>query len=148
MSVSVVAASVRFMGGGTEQQPSDQLDDVERRWLTRRARAAADADVLAGAPFLADAVDRLRSAIADLLDVRWTAASPDELRAALRCLAGEQARLDAAVLGPLRALDGQDDGGTRTRSMVAGFLQHGLGLERRRARREVATAALLEPDAG
>jgi hypothetical protein len=30
--------------------------------------------------------------------------------------------------------------------VAAGFLQHGLGVERRRARRELATAALLDPE--
>jgi hypothetical protein len=47
-------------------------------------------------------------------------------------------------------LDGHDDGRSRpgAQSVAAGFLQHGLGVERHRARREAVAAALLDRDAG
>ncbi|HVN13229.1 MAG TPA: hypothetical protein VMT69_14125, partial [Kineosporiaceae bacterium] len=95
------------MGGGHDatfpgpaQQPGlAPPDELARSIEARRAQAVHDGEVLAGVPFVAEALARLAAAVDDLLSVRWSALSGGEMAAAVRGLARQQARLDAAVLG-------------------------------------------------
>jgi len=148
----VVAFSVSGMGGGHDatfpgpaQQPGlAPPDELARSIEARRAQAVHDGEVLAGVPFVAEALARLAAAVDDLLSVRWSALSGGEM-AAVGGLARQQARLDAAVLGSVKAVDDRDDVVPGGRANTAGprFLLHALGLDRRVAAREAETARLL-----
>jgi len=114
------------------------------RAAARRAREAADADSLAGDPYVHDALERLHAAITDLAGTRWAARGPDVLVAALRAVTVEQARLDAAALRLIGDVDGRDDVVPRAKPKTAGasLLRTALGMERRRAAREADLARL------
>src|SRR3954468_18381857 len=81
----------------------------------------------------------------DLAETRWSARGPGVLAAALRALASEQARLDAAMLGLVGDVDGRDDVIPRVKPKTAGatFLRTALGLDNLKAGREAGTARLV-----
>src|SRR4051794_16579450 len=111
----------------------------------REAREVADADAVASDAFLAEVLARLQADISDLAETRWSARGPGVLAAALRALAREQARLDAAMLGLVGDVDARDDVIPRAKPKTAGaaFLRAALGLDRHRAGREATTARLV-----
>jgi hypothetical protein len=123
--------------------PGDGASDLEAR-----AAPAADDETLACDPYLADALARLQAAITDLADTRWAARGPAVLTAALRALAREQSRLDAATLRLIADVDARDDvvPGARPKSAGAALLRTALGVERRRAAREAEVARLVTGD--
>src|SRR5690348_13318689 len=109
--MSVVACSFGVMDGGTGRpsgsgEPAgsgepDELNEPEDAALSALAAAraelvAADAQVLAGHPFLAEVFARLDAVLDDLAEVRWAACSPEQVRAGIRAHAARLARLDAA----------------------------------------------------
>jgi len=153
----VVAPSVMVMDGGPTDETgaggrdgADGGDEIFRLVAARRAQAAADARALASAPYVCEALERLRAAIDDLQAVRWPAVGAEQMAAAVRVLYAQHSRLDAAVLAAVRALDDRDDVVPRARPKTAGarFLHHALGLDRRVAARHAITASLLFADAG
>ncbi|MGZ4612566.1 MAG: hypothetical protein ACXV1K_05245 [Kineosporiaceae bacterium] len=135
------------MDGGQHDNGGDELS---RLIATRAAQAAKDSEVLAAASYVADALERLASAVDDLQAVRWAALAADEVAAAVRGLARQQARLDAAMLASVKAVDDRDDvvPGGRPRTAGARFLQHALGLDRKVAARHADAARLLDRDTG
>ena len=116
----------------------------------RAAADAADAEVLAQVPYLAQVVAGLDAAVDEALAVRCAALGPQQLAALLRQLCRVRSRLDAAVLRCVKAVDDRDDvvPTARPGTAAAAFLQHSLGLEGRQARREADAARLLDPDTG
>ncbi|MGZ4613359.1 MAG: hypothetical protein ACXV1K_09360 [Kineosporiaceae bacterium] len=142
------------MDRGTAPGPGGEPGDELTRLIRLRAgQAAADAEVVAGAPFVADALDRLAAAVDDLQAVRWAALAAGEVAAAVRGLSRQQARLDAAVLDSIPAVDDRDDVAPGARPGRAGavgarFLRHALGVDRTVAAREAETARLLDPHTG
>ncbi len=152
----MVASSVSGMDGGHDAtppnpaQPPDPEDELTRRISTRQAQAAKDAEVLAGVPFVAEALARMAAGVDDLLAVRWAALAAPEVAATVRVLAGLQARLDAAVLASIKAVDDREDLVPAARAKTAGarFLQHALHWDRRAAARQAETARLLDGDTG
>src|SRR3954471_23717043 len=144
--VSVVGCSVPFMDGGTEP-PGECASHADRviardegasalaaRAAARSARAAADAEVLRGDAYLDDVLARLHRVISDLAEVRWATRGPETVRAGLRMISSEQARLDAARLALIAGVDDRDDVVPKAKPKTAGaaFLRTALGLERRK----------------
>jgi hypothetical protein len=155
--LSVVGCSVLIVDGGRDQEPIPQQPAaagvsgacsdgiVEAAVRARAAREAADADTLAGDPYLTEVLARLHEAITDLSQTRWSARGPAVLAAGLRALAREQARLDSAALRLVGDVDGRDDVVLRAKPRTAGaaFLRTALGLERHRASRDADLARLV-----
>src|SRR4051812_6523408 len=88
--------------------PGNHADELKARAAARSAVTAMDAEALSADPYLADAFARLDAAISDVADTRWMARNPVVLTAALRALAREQSRLNAAVLRLIANADDRD----------------------------------------
>src|SRR3954451_19561728 len=73
------------------------------------ARAAADAATLEEGAFLGEVFTRLHEVIGEVGEARWPARGPRLVAAAVRVLAREQARLDAAYLRLLHEGEGRED---------------------------------------
>ncbi|HVN10624.1 MAG TPA: hypothetical protein VMT69_00925, partial [Kineosporiaceae bacterium] len=101
-------------------QPGLGVDELTRRIQARQAQAVQDGQVLAGAPFVADALARVAGGVDDLQDVAWPALSADQVAATVRVLARLQARVDAAVLASIAAVDDRDDVVPGARAHTAG----------------------------
>src|SRR4051812_36946008 len=128
---------------GESSVASTSSPDHPRSLLARRL--AADAQVLESDAFLQDIFVRLGAIIDDLADVRWAARGPRVIAAAVRALASEQARFDAAQLRVLHDVETRDDVVPRVRSGVsraAAFLR-GNGADAARAARDAAAARLV-----
>jgi predicted NAD-dependent protein-ADP-ribosyltransferase YbiA (DUF1768 family) len=137
------------MDGGIHRAAGD--DELSRRRVARAARAAADDEVLAAdVPYVAEALERLATAVDELLALRWAAFAAEQVTATVRGLSTQHARLDAIVLAGVKAIDDRDDVVPAGRARTAGarFLQHSLGQHRGAARREAETARLLHADGG
>ena len=59
--------------------------------------------------YLAEVFARLHEVIGEVAETRWAARGPRLVAAAVRVLAREQARLDAAYLGLLGEVEGRED---------------------------------------
>src|SRR4051794_36731434 len=108
-------------------------------------RLAADARGLESDAFLQDIFVRLGAIIDYRAGVRWAARGPRVIAAAVRALASEQARFDAAQLRVLHDVETRDDVVPRVRSGVsraAAFLR-GNGADAARAARDAAAARLV-----
>src|SRR4051794_2063680 len=118
------------------------------RAAARSARNAADAEMLRSDAYLDDVLARLHQVISDLAEVRWSTRGPEVVRAGLRMISSEQARLDAARLGLIAGVDDRDDVVPKAKPKTAGsaFLRTALGLERRKAAREADIARLVAGD--
>ena len=121
------------------------VNELEVRAAARVERVAADDGTLAGDPYLADALAKLHAAVTDLADTRWAARGPAVLTAALRVLAREQSRLDAATLRLIADVDARDDvvPGAKPTCAGAALLRTALGVERRKASHEAEVARLI-----
>jgi hypothetical protein len=109
------------------------------------ARAAADAATLEEDAFLGEVFTRLHEVIGEVGEARWPARGPRVVAAAVRVLAREQARLDAAYLRLLAEVEGREDVVPRVRggsSRAAAFARASLGLDPRRAGRDADAARL------
>src|SRR3954471_8282586 len=101
VSVSVPGCSVVSMDGGSERpkksgESRDPGGPAGPGDSMMAARRAADAGAMAGDASLADLFARLDAALEDRAQARWGPCSPEEVRAALRSLAGRQSRFEAA----------------------------------------------------
>src|SRR3954451_12053624 len=166
-SLSVVACSIRVMDGGTDSAaetpdpesarsdsgPSGEARETcgsattepMSRGSVAAARAAADAAALAEDAFLGEVFTRLHEVIGEVAEARWRARGPRLVAAAVRVLAREQARLDAAYLRLLAEVEGREDVVPRVRggsSRAAAFARASLGLDPRRAGRAPDAARL------
>src|SRR3954453_10897556 len=90
------------------------------RAAARSARNAADAEMLRSDAYLDDVLARLDQAISDLAEVRWSTRGPEVVRAGLRMISSEQARLDAARLGLIAGVDDRDDVVPKAKPKTAG----------------------------
>ena len=109
------------------------------------ARAAADSAALEEDAFLGEVFTRLHEVIGEVGEARWPARGPRVVAAAVRVLAREQARLDAAYLRLLAEVEGREDVVPRVRagsSRAAAFARASLGLDPRRAGRDADAARL------
>src|SRR4051794_16669180 len=108
------------MDGGTDSAaetpgPESAASDSARptvpvsRESVAAARAAADAATVAEDAFLAEVFTRLHDVIGEVAETRWPARGPRLVAAAVRVLAREQARLDAAYLRLLHEVEGRED---------------------------------------
>ncbi|MGZ4612526.1 MAG: hypothetical protein ACXV1K_05045, partial [Kineosporiaceae bacterium] len=104
---------------------------------------------LAGAPFVADALTTFDLAVDALLDARYAALSAEQVAASVRGLQRALARVDAARLRAVKAVDDRDDvvPGAR-RDAGASFLRCTLGLDSGDAHRDASAARLLDADTG
>src|SRR3954451_19283462 len=144
------------MDGGTGSlaetpDPESAASDSARptvpmsRGSVAAARAAADAATLAEDAFLGEVFTRLHEVISEVAQARWPARGPRVVAAAVRVLAREQARLDAAYLRLLAEVEGREDVVPRVRggsSRAAAFARASLGLDPRRAGRDADAARL------
>src|SRR3954471_24931357 len=167
LGLSVVPCSVRVMDGGTDSTaetpdpesarpdsgPSGEARETcgsattepMSRGAVAGARAAADAATVAEDAFLGEVFTRLHEVIGEVGEARWPARGPRLVAAAVRVLAREQARLDAAYLRLLHEVEGREDVVPRVRggsSRAAAFARASLGLDPRRAGRDADAARL------
>src|SRR3954462_9080620 len=174
--LSVVGCSVSIVDGGPgesivdggpgeqpiPQQPWQQnavVGDenaqrvVQAAAAAQAARAGADADTLAADAFLNEALTRVAEGISDLTDTRWACRGPAVVAAAVRAIARQQARLGAAYLTLMPAVDPRDDVVPRSRAKTtktakatknagAAFLRASLGLNPGKAKRDADLARL------
>ena len=142
-------------GDGPQAQSSGSASgsflspDVARelgiRGEAARERARLDAEVLAGDSVVNELVDGLAASVDGLLEMRWAPRSPRVMAAAVRMLAEQQARLDAAFLALVHAVNERDDviPAARPGKAAAALLRESLGWDKGRAGREADTARLL-----
>src|SRR3954469_6655544 len=142
LGLSVVPCSVRVMDGGTDSaaetpDPESGASDSGQPAVpaspgsVAAARAAADAATVAEDAFLGEVFTRLHEVIGEVGDARWAARGPRMVAAAVRVLAREQARLDAAYLRLLHEVEDREDVVPRVRggsSRAAAFTRASLGL--------------------
>ena len=100
--------------------------------------------------FAAAALAVVRDGLAVLVGVRHAALSAGELRALSREITALQGSLASAGFRTLAAMDARDDVVPKARAGQASiaFQQHALGVDHATARRDSATAQLLDPDTG
>ena len=100
--------------------------------------------------FAAAALAVVRDGLAVLVGVRHAALSAGELRALSREITALQGSLASAGFRTLAAMDARDDVVPKARAGQASiaFQQHALGVDHGTARRDSATAQLLDPDTG
>src|SRR3954451_21558796 len=121
------------MNGGTGEQTPESTGNshhlnardegataLAARAAARSARNAADAEMLRSDAYLDDVLARLDQAISDLAEVRWSTRGPEVVRAGLRMISSEQARLDAARLGLIAGVDDRDDVVPKAKPKTAG----------------------------
>jgi hypothetical protein len=126
--------------GGISEQP-----ESARPQAFMVTRAAADVATIESDPYLGAALSHLHEAITEVAQTRWPARGPEVVAAAVRVLAREQARLDAAQLTVLHQVETRDDVVPRARpgsSRAAAFLC-GTGTDHRRAIRDADAARLV-----
>src|SRR3954451_20866435 len=124
---------------------SGQLAVPASRESVAAARIAADSATLEEDAFLGEVFTRLHEVIGEVAEARWPTRGPRVVAAAVRVLAREQARLDAAYLRLLTEVEDREDvvpgvrGGS---SRAAAFARASLGLDPRRAGRDADAARL------
>ncbi len=113
-------------------------------WWVEAARDDAPSELVA------DVFERLDGALEDLSEVRYSALSPGQVRAAVAGLYQRATRVQAQAVRALAVVDERDDVVPAARAGKAGvtFAQHGLGMTPGKAAREATTAKLLREDVG
>src|SRR5947209_2824451 len=96
------SSTASFLAPGFERE-------LAIRFEAAHERALRDADVLATDPPASELLGALTTSVDGLLEMRWAPRSPEVLAAALRMMAQQQARLDAAFLSALQAVGERDD---------------------------------------
>ena len=133
-------------GGRDEPEPVDADGTEEADGVVAGADVAADVVP----EFAAAALALVQRGLAVLLGVRHAALSAGELRALSREITAQQGTLASAWLRTLASMDARDDVVPKARAGQASlaFQQHALGIDPHTARRDSATAQLLDPDTG
>jgi hypothetical protein len=93
---------------------------------------------------------QLDECLSALLELRYAALSPGEVRAVVRAVTVRQSRWGAVGLRGLGAIDARDDVVPMARPGQASvaFAEHALGLAHATARRDSTAAHVLDPDTG
>lgn len=132
--------------GESSREPS-RVDELAVRVGAAGVRAAADAQALAEDALVGELLRTLETTVGELAQVRWSPRSAQVMAAAVRAVAAQQARLDAAFLSMLNAVDDRDDVVPRQRSghAAAALLKGSLGWDTKKANRETRAARLLRP---